>query len=154
MKNILFSTSTGFLVNWNPETGSFDAVYDLGRFYTDIAVAPDGQVYGITFDSLYLIDMEANSDQLIGRLSGELFYGNNGLNQANAFDISPAGVALIASNNNSVIARVDLSTGAVSNAGLMLYTESAGDLIFLDDSVFVSTTSSTLVELKESATAS
>lgn len=167
MPNVFATTDAGFIVEWNPETGAIVNTYNLGRVYRDIAIAPDGQVYGITFSGLYLVDLENETDSLVGALRGNLgdgvtstdpdnpltvgANGNVTLSGANGFDISDDGTGLISSNNLDILVEVDIGTGAITPSGSIGNTTSGGDLVFFQDSVYVSAANGQLLQLQIAA---
>ena len=149
--NIYLSTLTGAIYSWDPATKSTQLLAETGLTLTDIAIASDGSMFAITWDSLYRINTVNGNATFVGSLrsDSELFSGVNQLTSANGFDISPEGVGRISSSNNTIVATVNLETGKVSNIAGPLFKPgqfSAGDIWFEGTKLHVTTTSSTLIE--------
>ncbi|MCB1332143.1 MAG: hypothetical protein KDK26_00445 [Roseivivax sp.] len=149
---IYLSTLSGAVYAWDFGTGQTQLIANTGIQLTDIAIAPDGTLYGITFTRLYRIDTATGFATDIGPLSSpsELYFGVSSLTQANGFDISPTGVGRITSADNTLAVHVDLATGQVSNtAGPVLgRATSAGDIWFVNDTDYeVSTLSYTIANV-------
>jgi hypothetical protein len=126
----------GALVLVNAVNGSITPVGTLRPVMTDIAFSPDGSLYGITFDSLYRIDLVAAKATLIGR------HGAYGLN---ALAFRDDGVLFAAGGRQ--LYTVDLTTAAATRMA-ELDTEPAGDLEFVpDDALFMISTVGNLVRL-------
>ncbi|MGV6847638.1 MAG: hypothetical protein ACWA5A_04590 [Marinibacterium sp.] len=103
---------------------------------TDLAFDPNGNLYGITANALYSIDLASGGVSLIGDLTGYVTPFINVLNNATGFDISQSGDARISSADNSIVVFVDLATGTVSNpygTSLGQGQTAAGDIIFTED---------------------
>ena len=151
---VYLSSSTGELYSWNAENDAVALVGDTGVGLTDVAIAPDGVLYGITQTDLYRIDADTAEAFRVGPLAGELFFGVDALTDAQGFDIGPDGVGRISSGNTSVVAVVDLETGAVGNPfgpSLNQGATSSGDLWFAEEGrYFVTTNSSTLLTIAPS----
>lgn len=145
MPGVYFSTSSGTVARWGVGTNQYSVVASTGLFLTDIAFDPAGNLFGITYDSLFAIDAVTGTASRVGSLTGPLYAGSSGLTGANGFDISSTGVALISSGNNNIVAQVDLGTGAVRNAGLV-GVGSAGDVAFDGTTATVATGNYTLVD--------
>jgi hypothetical protein len=151
---VYLSSTTGELYTWDPDSDDVDLVGDTTVALTDLALAPDGTLYGISTTDLYRVDAETAEAFRVGPLAGDLFFGTDALTDAQGFDIGPDGAARISSGNNSVVAVVDLLTGAVSNPfgpSLRQTETSSGDLWFAqDDRYFVTTNSSVLLTIAPS----
>ena len=65
---VYVSTSRGTLYRWDPVTGQTERIGATGHVFTDLAIAPDGQLYGITFTGLYTIDAADGSARFVGPL--------------------------------------------------------------------------------------
>lgn len=126
----------GALVLVNTVNGNITPLGTLRPVMTDIAFAPDGSLYGITFDSLYRVDPAAAKATLIGR------HGAHGLN---ALAFRNDGVLFAAGGRQ--LHTVDLTTGATTRVA-ELNAEPAGDLEFLPDgALFMISTTGNLVRL-------
>ncbi len=137
---------------WDPATDRLVRIGTTSVYLSDIAMAPDGTLYGIGYESffddsegsLYRIDAETAGVDEIGPLIGSStpFPDNRSYFGANALDISADGVAKAGSFTSSAIVEVDLETGAVSNANdarLPGFEAAAGDIVFDGDAYWVST---------------
>jgi len=148
---VYLSSSTGALSSWNPDNDAVVRIGDTGVGLTDLAISPEGALYGISQTVLYKIDADTAEAFRVGPLAGELFSGVDALTDAQGFDIGPDGVGRISSGNNAVVAVVDLETGAVSNpfgASLNQGATSSGDLWFAEEGrYFVTTNSATLLTI-------
>ena len=133
---VYLSTSTGALYTWDADSDTVALVGNTPVVLTDLAIAPDGVLYGITQTDLYKIDAGTAEAFEVGPLAGELFFGVDALTDAQGFDISPDGVARVSSGDNAVVAVVDLETGAVGNPfgpSLNQGESSSGDLWFAEE---------------------
>lgn len=137
---IYVNTTSGAIARWDVPSGTVSIVAQPGVTFTDIAFAPDGRLFAITSTQLFEISAATGAANLIGNLTGPLYFGVNALTGANGFAISASGRALITSSNNQVLAEVDLTTGAVRNVGTY-GTNSAGDIAFVGETAVISTTS-------------
>jgi Tol biopolymer transport system component/Ca2+-binding RTX toxin-like protein len=149
---VYLSTEAGLIYTWNPQTTDILYIGDTGlpSGLTDIAISPDGILFGISPTNLYRINPNTAEATLIGPLEGTLFAGVSSLTQASGFDIGADGVGRITSGNNAVVAVVDLQTGEVSNPyGPSLgFASGAGDVwITAGGDYFAATTSSTLLTI-------
>ncbi len=86
---------------------------------TDIAFAPDGQLYGISFNGLYAVDQTTGAATQIGSTGQTL----------NALDFTPDGTLYAAGPNGDALFVVDPSTGAANEVARLGHA-SAGDLQF------------------------
>jgi len=114
---VFLCTELGSIYVWDMAANVVNLVAETGLPLSDIAIAPDGRLFGITGDTLYRIDPQTGKTAEVGPLEGELYFGVSALTDANGFDISPSGIGRISSRNNSIVAFVDLRTGAVSWPG-------------------------------------
>lgn len=154
---VYLSTLSGDIYTWDMSNNQFSYQVSTGVQLTDIAIAPDGRLYGISFTGLYQIDPNTGQTVYIGALTSptQIYAGVYSLTGANGFDIAPDGTARVSSNNNVVVVEVDLNTGQISNPwGPSLgYRYSAGDIWFTDDTTYaVSTTSSSIEYIAQGAT--
>lgn len=99
-------------------SGLFNPV-GVGAF-TDIALAPNGNLYGITFTSLYSIDIAAGT---------ATFIGNNGATNLNALVIANDGTACAMGPTSNNLFTIDLGTGIATSIGSTGFY-SDGDLQF------------------------
>ncbi|WP_413719554.1 hypothetical protein [Silicimonas sp. MF1-12-2] len=148
---IFLSNLSGEIFAWDLQANTFSLIADTGVGLTDIAVAPDGRLYGISFTGLYEILLDSGTAHYIGALRSDtdLYFAVNTLTGANGFDISPDGVGRISSYNNSIVVTVDLDTGEVANTSgpvLGQVATSSGDIWYTSDNEYaVTTTNYTMV---------
>lgn len=105
--------------------------------FTDIAFAPNGKLYGVTFSHLYVVDPTTGKSTLVGAL---------GVNGANALEIGADGIAYMARYNSRQLYEIDLFTGAASDLGRTGY-KSSGDLAFYDGELYLTSTTEKLVKI-------
>jgi hypothetical protein len=95
----------------------------IGRFgaeVTDLARTPDGRLFGVSFDSLYLVDQQSGRASLVGPL---------GVDDVNGLVWS--GQRLLASSTSGVLHAVDPRTGRATTIGAFgSDITSSGDLCF------------------------
>ena len=131
---IYFSTSTGYIARYDLTSRAVTVVSSTSLNITDIAFSPDGQLYAVTYNSLYRIDSGTGSATLVGALTGLPYY--TGFTGATGFDISPSGVALITSSVVRDIAQVNLVTGSLEFAGYVPL-RTTGDIAFVGETLNV-----------------
>jgi sugar lactone lactonase YvrE len=120
--------SSGRLGTVDVATGDVNVIGSMGVTMTDIAFDPDGNLWGITFGSLYKIDKTTATSTLVGNLG----------TSANSLVFNSSGVLYTA---NSSLYTIDTTTGAASlvgNGGDSY--SSSGDLAFVDGNLFLSST--------------
>ena len=124
---ILWSAdSSGRLGTVDVATGNVNVIGDMGVTMTDIAFDPDGDLWGITFTSLYKIDKTTAASTLIGNL------GTSALSLV----FNSSGILYTA---NSSLYTIDTTTGTASlvgNGGDSYL--SSGDLAFVGGELFLS----------------
>ncbi|MBB3976148.1 Ca2+-binding RTX toxin-like protein [Rhizobium azooxidifex] len=132
-------TSGAKLIAINTQTLKAREVGDTGVTMTDVAFAPDGKLYGISFGTLYRIDPRTAATTIVGSLD---MYG------ANAFEIDKDGNAYIASSNDGGLYRVDLKSGDTTLIGkYSSSTVSSGDLAFYDGKLYLTTSNKKILSL-------
>ncbi len=93
---------------------------------TDLAINATGDAWGITFTSLYRVDLATARCTFVAPFAGALF---NGLSFIPGGELE-AGEVLVAANRNGAYVRVDPTTGAVRQIGLYgADVGSSGDLV-------------------------
>ncbi len=118
--------SSGNLGTVDVTTGKTDVIGNMGVVMTDIAFDPAGNLYGITFDSLYSISKTTAASKFIGNLGT----GANSL----VFDSTETLYAA-----SSSLYTIDVATGMASRVGNGGdYYSSSGDLAFIDGELFLS----------------
>ena len=123
--------SVGNLGNVDAATRHVHVVGNMGRVMTDIAFDPHGNLYGITFDSLYAIHKTTAAISLVGSLG----------TSANSLVFDSTGTLYIA---NQALYTVNPLTGAATLVGHggSPYA-SSGDLAFIGGQLFLSSLGST-----------
>jgi PEP-CTERM motif len=120
--------SSGRLGKVDVATGSVTVVGTMGAVMTDIAFDPTGQLFGITFGSLYRINSDTAATTFVGNLGTSL----------NSLVFSASGTLYGA--NNSLFT-IDTATGAataIGNGGTSY--SSSGDLAFVGGNLYLSST--------------
>lgn len=93
---------------------------------TDLAINATGEAWGITFTSLYRVDLATARCTFVAPFAGAVF---NGLSFIPGGELEP-GEVLVAANRNGAYVRVDPATGAIRQLGLYgPDTGSSGDLV-------------------------
>lgn len=120
--------ASGNLGKVDVATGAVTLVGDMGAVMTDIAFDPSGNLYGITFGSLYSINATTAATTFIGSLGASL----------NSLVFSASGTLYGA---NTSLFSVNTATGAASvigNGGAAY--SSSGDLAFVGGALYLSST--------------
>lgn len=93
---------------------------------TDLAINATGEAWGITFTSLYRVDLATARCTFVAPFAGAQF---NGLSFIPGGELEP-GEVLVAANRSGAYVRVDPATGAIRQLGLYgADTGSSGDLV-------------------------
>lgn len=121
----------------DPDTGSVKTIGRTGVGMTDIAFHPGGDLYGISFSSLYKVNKNTGSAKLIGahRVPG-----------GNSLTFSDNGILLAAGNLSTDLFKLNHLEGASENLGNTGYY-AAGDLAFQGDNLFLSASNGDLVSV-------
>jgi len=118
--------SAGLLGTVDVGTGNVNVIGNMGTTMTDIAFDPSGNLWGITFNSLYKIDKTTATSTFVGNLGASV----------NSLVFNSSGVLYTA---NSSLYTVNTTTGAanlVGNGGTAY--GSSGDLAFVGGDLFLS----------------
>jgi DNA-binding beta-propeller fold protein YncE len=130
-------TSDSRLGTVNISTGAYSNIGNLGTQLTDIAVAPDGSLYGVSFDDLYSINAVTGAASLIGNT------GQRGINAL----VFQNNTLYAASNFNTGLYGLSLTTGAATFIGDTGF-DSAGDLAFDNrGDLYLSSTTNQLIRI-------
>ena len=130
------STGSNQIATVDVATGATSVVGTTGTFMTDIAFSPTGDLYGISFSSLYAINKLTAVETLIGSLgtvSGT----------ANALVFAADGTLYMAGNT---LYTVNTGTGATASVGAIGF-QSAGDLAFVGGELYMAASSNQLVKV-------
>ncbi|MFO0959533.1 MAG: PEP-CTERM sorting domain-containing protein [Isosphaeraceae bacterium] len=136
--------ASGVLGKVNVDTGAVTVVGNMGVVMTDIAFAPNGDLYGITFNGLYRINPTTAAATLIGQLT---FAG------ANALVFGTDGTLYVANSNTTSLYRANTSTGAETVLGNIGFS-SAGDLAFVAGNLYMSSSADHLIRINLAGTVS
>jgi len=98
-------------------TGSYTQVA-LTPTFTDIALSPKEQLFGITFSQLYSVDLDSGINNYVGNLGKSL----------NALGFSNDGILYGAGGSNFY--SIDTSSGAASQISSISGFSSSGDIVF------------------------
>lgn len=131
------STGSNQLATVDVATGATDIIGGTSVFLTDIAFDPLGNLYGITFSSLYRVDKNNGQTTFVGSLGGVS-------GTANALVFGADGTLYMAGNR---LYEVDTSTGATTAIGSGIGFQSAGDLAFVGGELFMAASNNHLVKI-------
>lgn len=142
MTLLYFSDSIGRLATVDVDTGIVNVIGLTGYAFTDLAFAPSGQLFGITADNAYTIDIETAEASYVGALP----VGNMG---GAVFGID--GSLYTASFGNDTLVRIDAATGAaISTTQTGYVTE--GDLFYREGVLHLNSTNNEIIALNQSLT--
>jgi hypothetical protein len=136
----LLSTSASEIGSIDPTTGIFSPLANTSRSYNDIAFAPNGDLFGVSFNSLYRVDPVTGTSSRIGSL------GIATRMESLAFTSSGK---LYAAGNSEFYA-VDTVTGTASLVANIPGFKSSGDLLYDDASGRFLATSDAPYPIKDS----
>jgi Tol biopolymer transport system component len=137
MTGIYLSDNLGQLFEGNKPT-KLEKVADLDEVMTDLAMADNGDLYGISFNNLYKIDPQTGTTEYIS---------SPGISEANGFEISDSGVAYVTSASKRGIYELDLEDGTTTRVYKKVSEFSAGDIVEIGNKLYFSTTSEELIIL-------
>lgn len=100
-------------------TGSYTQLASTPTF-TDIALSPSEQLFGITFNKLYSVDLDSGTNNYVGRLGKG--------KSLNALGFSNDGILYGAGGSNFY--SIDTSSGAASQISSISGFSSSGDIVF------------------------
>ena len=122
-------------------TGASTVIGNSGVSLTDIAFAPNGDLYGVTFTSLYKINTHTGLATLVGNLGDVVNAG------ANALVFAPNGTLYAASALSPDLFTVNPATGAATAVPGTLSVGSAGDLAFNGGKLFLTARTNDLIRV-------
>ncbi|MHB1025274.1 MAG: PEP-CTERM sorting domain-containing protein [Desulfobacteria bacterium] len=117
---IFVDDDRGNLGTVDVQTGAVTLIGNMGQVMTDIAFAPNGDLYGVTFTDLYKVNQTTGASTLIGSLG---YFGEN------ALVFGKDGTLYAGSDTSTNLYSVNTTTGAATVLGNIGYY-SAGDLAF------------------------
>ena len=129
--------SAGRIGKVDVATGSVTLVGNSGVVLTDIAFAPDGNLYGISFGALYGINTSTGAATLIG--------GGFPANM-NALTFSNTGTLYAAATGSNGFYTINPTTGVATLVG-NIGSSSAGDLAFHNGVLYLSSAAGNLVSI-------
>ncbi len=132
-----FTDSNQSLSWYDTSTGEFQVVGQHGVLLTDLAVSAEGELYGISFRSLYRVDANTGEAFLVGDL---------GRGDMNALTFTEDGRLLAAGFAGDQVYEVDVTTGQTTSIG-SAGARSAGDLAFHDGQLFLTSNEGELVAM-------
>lgn len=136
---VYLSTSSGQILQVNTATGTQNPIYQ-GRAFTDLAVAPNGKLYGCTFyDGLYEINPSTGAERYVGPLAGGTL---------NSLTFSPDGRLYGADQGNGNLFQISPDNGQMNLIG-NLGGPSSGDLVFNGTNEIFATVSSPNTSLND-----
>ncbi len=116
------------------ETGAVHQFYNVGGPMTDIAYSQDGQLYGVSFTSFYIIDPFNKSMRFVDNFG-------SGINDVNALVVSPDGDIYAARNTSSQLLKINLNSSGTGMTTEVVIDDmgfkSAGDLVFHNDELYM-----------------
>ncbi len=129
--------SNGTLGKVDIATQVVTVIGETGINLTDIAFAPNGDLYGVSFSNLYRINPNDASPTLIGA---------HGIPNGNALVFNSDGALYAASSSTTRLYRIDPSTAISTDLGTTGF-QSAGDLAFVGGRLLLTTRLDTLVSI-------
>ncbi len=130
------STGGAGLATVDVATGATSSVGSTNVVLTDIAFSPSGDLYGISFSSLYKVSASTGATTLVGSLGSV-----NGT--ANALVFGSDGTLYMA---GSSLYTLNTLTGAASAIGSIGF-QSGGDLAFIGDELYLASDRNQLIQV-------
>jgi len=130
------STGSAGLATVDVATGATSFIGGTSISLTDIAFSPSGDLYGISFSSLYKVNSSNGATTLVGGLGAVS-------GTANALVFGSDGTLYMA---GSTLYAVNTLTGAASAIGALGF-QSGGDLAFIGGDLFMASSGNQLVEV-------
>jgi hypothetical protein len=119
-------------------TGAVAIVGSTGVTLTDIAFAPNGDLYGLTFTDLYRVDPLTAAVTLVGP---------HGIPSGNALVFGGGGVLYAAGDLSTSLYSINPNTGASTVLG-DIGAASAGDLAFVNGDLYLSSNMNNLIKIQ------
>jgi len=129
--------SGGRLARVDVVTGDVDLIGNMGVIMTDIAFDPDGDLFGLSFNSFFSINRTTAALSLIG---------NHSVPGGNALVFGADGTLYAAGATSTSLHTINPATGASTNLGNMGFA-SGGDLAFHEGNFYLASTTSQLVRV-------
>lgn len=135
--NLYTHDEVGRLAIVDVGTGNVTLIGTMGAVMTDIAFAPDGRLFGITFTALYQIDPAT---------AATTFIGSHGVPGGNALVFGGDDVLYAAGGTSTNLYQIDPANGSTASLG-SIGALSAGDLAFHGPDFFLSSQTGELVRI-------
>ncbi|MGB8690488.1 MAG: transglycosylase SLT domain-containing protein [Microcoleus sp.] len=136
---VYLSTNAGEILQVDESTGASHKIYQ-GRAFTDLAVAPNGKLYGCTFyDGLYEINPSTGAERYVGPLAG---------GSLNSLTFSADGRLYGADQRDGNLFQISPDNGQMNLIG-NLGGPSSGDLVFNGANEIFATVSSPNTSLND-----
>ena len=129
--------SAGRLGTINLTTKAVRVIGNIGVVLTDIAFAPNGTLYGVSFTTFYKLNKTTGRATPIGSL---------GVNGINALAFNKSGKAIAASFRQTGFFTINVNTGRATPAGSNGGYLSAGDFTYSGNHLYFSTSNQLLVD--------
>ena len=113
---ILITTAAGQIYRWDTDTDTVTFITNTALALTDIAVAPDGEIYVVTDDAFYRVDQNSGNAQFLFSLDPGLFPFFTP--EIGGLTISSDGTGIVTFGDSNPIVEVNLVTGAQVQVGL------------------------------------
>ena len=136
----LLSTSTSEIGTIDPTTGVFSPLANASISYNDIAFAPNGDLFGVSFNSLYKVDPATGNSSWIGSLG----------TSTNLKSLAFTSSGNLYAAGNSEFYSINTNTGAASLVANISGFKSSGDLLYDDASGRFLATSDAPYPIKDS----
>ncbi len=137
---LYYSAANGQIGKLDPTTGAETIIGNPGIAFYDIAVAPNGSLYGVTGNNLlYKIDATNGKATSIGGLGIGGDFINSLVSDQN-------GTLYGVSGNNGHLYSINSSSGEASQVGDFGNVASAGDLLYYNNALYLSTTDGHLLK--------
>lgn len=130
------STGGAGLATVDVATGATSFIGNTSTALTDIAFSPSGELYGISFSSLYKVNSSTGATTLVGSLGSVV-------GTANALVFGSDGTLYMA---GSSLYTVNTLTGAASTIGSIGY-QSGGDLAFIGSELYMASSGNQLIDV-------
>lgn len=143
LTSMFIHDSSNKLATIDVETGETEIIGDMGERITDIAFAPNGDLYGVSSDSFWKIDRTDASLTMISE---------HGIPGANALEFSRSGTLYAAGFTSESLFTIDPESGQSTDIGTTGF-ESSGDLAFHKGQLYLSAVDGQFVsiDLKDEA---
>ena len=117
-----------YTLDLETETSVFIGRISATQELTDIAMSPDGELWGISFSSIWMIDKATASATVVGP---------HGISGGNALTFDSEGRLFAAGASSNRLYSIDTATGKGTPLPGSMGGESAGDIVFADDALYL-----------------